>query len=96
VGESAAQAKKAVVEAMKTDAAQLGNTPAICRKCYVHPAVIEAYLEGLLLERLQQLGKADPADPVQGFSAEEGKLLAFLQQALTSEEYRVRAPSCSV
>jgi DNA topoisomerase-1 len=53
VGESAAHAKKAVVEAMKTVAAQLGNTPAICRKCYVHPAVIEAYVEGLLLEMLQ-------------------------------------------
>ena len=66
------------------------------RKCYVHPAVIEAYLEGLLLERLQQLGKADPADPVQGLSAEEGKVLAFLRQALTPEGYRVRAPSCSV
>jgi DNA topoisomerase I len=47
--ESAAQAKKAVVEAIKTVAAQLGSTPAICCKCYVHPAVIEAHLEGSLL-----------------------------------------------
>jgi DNA topoisomerase I len=82
-GESAAQAKKAVVEAIKTVAAQLGNTPAICRKCYVHPAVIEAYLEGSLLEMLQRLGKADPAGPVQGLSAEEARVLAFLRQALT-------------
>jgi DNA topoisomerase-1 len=82
VGKSAAQAKKAVVEAIKTVAAQLGNTPAICRKCYVHPAVIEAYLEGILLEMLQRLGKADPAALIQGLSAEEGKVLAFLRQAL--------------
>lgn len=96
VGETAAQAKKAVVEAIKTVAAQLGNTPAICRKCYVHPAVIEAYLEGILLEMLQRLGKAEPAALIQGLSAEEGKVLAFLRQALTSERHRVRAPACSV
>ena len=95
-GESAAQAKKAVVEAIKTVAAQLGNTPAICRKCYVHPAVIEAYLAGSLLEMLQRLGEADPASPVQGLSAEEGRVLAFLRQALTPEEHRVRTPACSV
>ena len=96
VGESAVQAKKAVAEAIKTVAAQLGNTPAICRKCYVHPAVIEAYLEGILLEMLQRLGKADPAASVQGLSAEEGRVLAFLRQALTPEGHRVRAPASSV
>jgi DNA topoisomerase-1 len=63
-GESAAQAKKAVVEAIKTVAAQLGNTPTICRKCYVHPAVIEAYLEGSLLQMLQRLGEAGTPEAV--------------------------------
>jgi DNA topoisomerase I len=92
-GESAAQAKKAVVEAIKTVAAQLGNTPAICRKCYVHPAVIEAYLEGSLLEMLQRLGEPDPAGPVQGLSAEEGRVLAFLRQALAPGGQRARDPA---
>jgi DNA topoisomerase-1 len=96
VGESAVQAKKAVVEAIKTVAAQLGNTPAICRKCYVHPAVIEAYLEGVLLEMLHRLGKADPAALIQGLSAEEGKVLAFLRQALPPDRHRSRSPVCSV
>jgi len=95
VGESTAQAKKAVAEAIKAVAAQLGNTPAICRKCYVHPVVIEAYREGSLLEMLQRLGEADPAGPVQGLSAEEGRVLAFLRQALTPEEHGVRAPASS-
>jgi DNA topoisomerase-1 len=94
-GESAAQAKKAVVEAVKTVAAQLGNTPAICRKCYVHPVVIEAYVEGSLLEMLQRLGVADPAGPVQGLSAEEGRVLAFLRQALTPERHEIRTPASS-
>ena len=96
VGESAVQAKKAVAEAIKTVAAQLGNTPAICRKCYVHPAVIEAYLEGILLEMLQRLGNGDPATPVHGLSAEEGKVLAFLRQALTPDRHREGAHASSV
>jgi DNA topoisomerase I len=86
-GESAAQAKKAVVEAIKSVAAQLGNTPAICRKCYVHPAVIEAYLEGSLLQMLQRLGEPDLLETLQGLSPEEGKVLAFLRQALAQETH---------
>jgi len=38
------QAKKNVVQAIAQVAAQLGNTPSVCRKCYVHPAVLERYL----------------------------------------------------
>ncbi len=44
--DTAAQAKKNVVEAIKAVAKHLGNTPAVCRKAYVHPAVLEAYLAG--------------------------------------------------
>jgi DNA topoisomerase-1 len=88
-GESATQAKKAVVEAIKTVSAQLGNTPAICRKCYVHPQVIEAYLEGSLLQMLQQLDETDMPDSIQGLSAEEGRVLAFLRRALARQAHAV-------
>ena len=40
------KASKNVVECIKTVAAHLGNTPAVCRRSYVHPAVVEAYLRG--------------------------------------------------
>lgn len=40
--------KKNVVAAVKTVAQELGNTPAVCRRSYVHPQVIESYLEGSL------------------------------------------------
>ena len=43
---TAAEAKKNVIEAIKSVAKQLGNTPAVCKKAYVHPAVLEAYLAG--------------------------------------------------
>jgi DNA topoisomerase-1 len=45
---SETEAKKHVVEAIKGVAQRLGNTPAVCRKCYVHPAVIEWYFAGKL------------------------------------------------
>ena len=41
-------AKRNVTEAVKAVAARLGNTPAVCRRCYIHPAVMKAYLEGKL------------------------------------------------
>jgi len=48
---SPAQAQRCVAEVVREVAQQLGNTPAICRKCYVHPAVIEAFLDGELVRR---------------------------------------------
>jgi DNA topoisomerase I len=46
--DSEREANKAVVEAIKRVAGELGNRPAICRRYYVHPAVIDAFLEGSL------------------------------------------------
>ncbi len=37
-----------VAQAIEAVAKQLGNTKAVCRKCYVHPAVLETYLDGRL------------------------------------------------
>jgi DNA topoisomerase-1 len=42
---SPTKAKRNVAAAVRLVAAKLGNTPAICRRCYVHPAIIESYLE---------------------------------------------------
>ena len=43
---SATAAKRNVVKAIAAVAARLGNTKAVCRKCYVHPAVLESYMDG--------------------------------------------------
>jgi DNA topoisomerase-1 len=43
-----AELKHNIVEALKTVAARLGNTPAVCRKSYVHPAILELYGGGEL------------------------------------------------
>src|SRR2546426_960799 len=38
------QAKRNLARAVESVAARLGNTPAICRRCYIHPVVVDAYL----------------------------------------------------
>ncbi len=50
--DSHAQAKRNVVHAIESVAKRLGNTKAVCRKCYIHPAVINLYMDGSLLQTL--------------------------------------------
>lgn len=52
--DSEAQAKRNVVQAIESVAKRRGNTKAVCRKCYIHPAVINTYLDGTLLQTLSR------------------------------------------
>jgi len=59
--ESQTQAKKNLVAAIKSVAERLGNTPSVCRKCYVHPGVIESYMGGEIVKSFEdQVKKALP------------------------------------
>jgi DNA topoisomerase-1 len=55
----------------------LGNTPAICRKCYIHAAIFDGYLDGTLLETLRQRADEKLADPGHGLPAEEAAVIGF-------------------
>lgn len=79
--ETEKEAGKAVVEAVKRVAGQLGNRPAICRKYYVHPAVIETFLEGSLPQSLGEAVEAasDEADETGGLRRLEGQVLSLLR-----------------
>jgi DNA topoisomerase I len=81
---SGRQAKKNIVQAIKVAAEQLGNTPAICRKCYVHPLIIESYTSGLLLEKLETLSSR-PHSSLNGLKGEEATILAFLREAQAAQ-----------
>ena len=71
--------KHLITAAIKRVSQQLGNTPAICRKCYVHPAVIEAFQAGaMILERAVETGQARPHNPDTGLSGDEAAVLKFL------------------
>jgi DNA topoisomerase-1 len=76
--ESATHAKRNIVCAVKTVSARLGNTPSVCRKCYVHPAVFQTYLEGSLADELKPRRKAAHAMPA-GLSSEERAVVLLLR-----------------
>ena len=80
--DSEAQAKKNVLRAIESVAARLGNTPSICRKCYVHPAVIERYLDGTLLHAWDERARSALADQLHELEPEEAAVLALLQRRL--------------
>jgi DNA topoisomerase-1 len=77
-----AKAKKNVVEAVEAVSKMLGNTPTICRKCYIHPAIFDGYLDGSLLEALKQRTEEKLADPGEGLRAEEAAVIGFLARQL--------------
>jgi DNA topoisomerase-1 len=80
--DSQAQARKNIVRAIESVAEKLGNTPSICRKCYVHPAVLEAYLEGSVLEALRARTEQELVGDLHALQPEEAAVLAMLQQRL--------------
>jgi DNA topoisomerase-1 len=64
-------ARANIVTAMKGVAARLGNTPAICRKSYVHPALLDAYQAGTLRNGVRRAGA--------GMDLDEARFLRFLR-----------------
>lgn len=80
--ENKSQAKKNVKAAVGAVARMLGNTPAVCRKCYVHPAVIKSYLDGNLIEGLKQRTEKMLEDSLGDLRSEEAAVLAFLREKL--------------
>ncbi|HLX55647.1 MAG TPA: DNA topoisomerase IB [Ktedonobacteraceae bacterium] len=81
---SETQVRKNVVQAIKTAAAELGNTPATCRKCYVHPGIIDAYMDGSLLDFLKSHPEKELTKSNNGLRPEEEVVLAFLRRSSAS------------
>ncbi|MFO2464325.1 DNA topoisomerase IB [Pseudomonas sp. 15FMM2] len=70
-------AKKHMVQMVKDVARQLGNTPSVCRKCYIHPAVLEHFTLG-------ELAKLPKPRARQGLKTEEVGLAMFLERLAAS------------
>jgi DNA topoisomerase-1 len=93
--ESEAEAKRNVVQAIKSVALRLGNTPVVCRKCYVHPAIVECYIAGNLgssrARRLEgEMGEASEAAPAEIaeeiLRKEERSLMELLRELPSRQE----------
>jgi DNA topoisomerase I len=83
--DSDAQARKNVVRAIESVAQRLGNTPSVCRKCYVHPAVLDAYLDGTMLEGLRARAEESLVEDLKDLQPEEAAVLAMLERRLAQE-----------
>lgn len=77
-----AAAKQNVVEAIENVAGRLGNTAAICRKCYIHPAIIDAYLDGHTVETIRQQAGKELSDNLGKLPPEEAAVLMLLNERL--------------
>lgn len=85
-----AEGRRNVVSAIRDTADLLGNTPAVCRQAYVHPIVVEAYLDGRLGGALVRAAE-DTDDPPTGTTpAEERAVVKLLQRQLRDDAARVR------
>jgi DNA topoisomerase I len=77
---TATENKKNILAALDDVSRKLGNTRTVCRKYYVHPALIQLYEENNLSKYLQELDKLEAPDNTTGLTAEEWVLMKILKQ----------------
>jgi DNA topoisomerase I len=83
-------ARRNVVEAIRQTAGALGNTPAVARRSYVHPAVLEAYLDGAIGGALVEAAEEQSVPPAETTPEEEAEVVALLGQRLEADSARSR------
>jgi DNA topoisomerase-1 len=87
-GETEREARRNVVEAVRRTAESLGNTPAVARRSYVHPEVLEAYLDGSIGEALVAAAEEQEAPPQGTTPEEEEAVVAVLRERLDLDAAR--------
>ena len=93
--DSAAEAKRNLRTVIETVAARLGNTPTICRKCYVHPEVLTSYLDGELMLEIKSEVERRLRDDLAGLKPEEAAVLALLRNRLARDTARAASRSAA-
>ena len=80
-----ATVKKNVRAAIERVAARLGNTPTICRKCYVHPEILSLYAEGALLLQVKDRVEGELREDLATLKPEEFAVLSLLEGRLNRD-----------
>ena len=83
-------AKKNVVEAVRFTSDRLGNTPAVARRSYVHPAVLEAYMEGSIGGALLEAAEDQSDPPTIPDQREERQVVALLRKRVADDRKKTR------
>jgi DNA topoisomerase-1 len=77
---SKSQAKRNIVQAIDAVARKLGNTRAVCQKCYIHPATVKAYFDSTLPENLSRPARA-AHEALNGLSDDEAAVMMILEES---------------
>ena len=85
------RAKKNLVHVVEAVAGILGNTRAVCRKSYIHPAVIDSYLDGSMPAAIGKGSSSGARKKARGLRPEEAAVLALLQQRIAREARKRKA-----
>ncbi len=85
--ESSAEAKRNIIRAIESVAKRLGNTKAVCRKCYIHPAILDAYMDGATVATLKARA-AKLTRPAAGLTAEEAAVVGIIARQLRMKKVR--------
>ena len=83
--DNAAQAKRNLRSAIEKVSARLGNTPTICRKCYIHPEVLNSYMDGNLVLEVKSHVENELRSAVENMKPEEAAVLALLRGRLARQ-----------
>jgi DNA topoisomerase-1 len=83
--DSQARGKRNITQAIERVATRLGNTPTICRKCYVHPQIFSAYLDGGLLLDVKETIEDELSGEIGALRPEEAAVLSFLRSRVMRE-----------
>ncbi len=84
--ETQKEAKANIKNAIAAVAKILGNTPTVCRKCYVHPAVLETYLSGEMIAGLRRKTEETLANNLQDLRTVEAAVMSFLHERLAKAQ----------
>ena len=80
-----ARMTKNIVRAIETVAMRLGNTKAVCRKCYIHPVILDSYMDGSLIRHLNRQAGKTLAESIDKLTPEEAAVLALLRAGMRRE-----------
>ena len=86
--DSKANAKRNIVTAVETVAKRLGNTRSVCRNCYIHPAVIDSYLDGSFPHSLSQKAARETAESLNKLTPDESAVMAIIEEQSKVEAKR--------
>ena len=85
---SVSEARRNIVRAVEQVAKRLGNTKAVCRRCYIHPAILDSYMDGVTLTTVARVTRAARSKAAlrfrsgQALSTEEAAVVGLLERRL--------------